>query len=103
VAVAAHLDGQPLREGIDHTDTHSVKTARDLVALAAELAAGVQLGHDDLERRPPVLRHVLHRYAAAVVGDAHRGVGAYGHVDGRTHTRQGFIDRVVDHFVDQVM
>ena len=51
LAVAPHLDDEPLRERVDDRDADAVQAAGDLVALAAELAAGVQLREDDRERR----------------------------------------------------
>ena len=47
-AVAAHLDRQPLRERVDDRDADAVQAAGDLVAAAAELAAGVQHRQHDL-------------------------------------------------------
>ena len=67
MAVSAHLDVEPLGKGVDHTHPYAVQTARDLVPFAAELAAGVQLGHDYLKSRPVELGHVLDRDAATVV------------------------------------
>ena len=51
VELAVALDGDlhPLGEGIDHRGAHAVQAAGDLVGLAAELAAGVQHGHDRLQ------------------------------------------------------
>ncbi len=51
LAVAVDLEDQPGRQGVDDRDADAVETARDLVALAAELAAGVQHGEHDLGRR----------------------------------------------------
>ena len=48
LAVAVDLDGEPLGERVDHRHADAVETAGDLVALAAELAAGVEHGEHDL-------------------------------------------------------
>ena len=53
--VAAHLGDEPLRERVDDRDADAVQAARDLVALAAELAAGVELRQDDRERGQALL------------------------------------------------
>ena len=54
VAVAADLDVQQLRQRVDDRDADAVQAAGDLVAAAvAELAAGVQDGEHDLDRRRP--------------------------------------------------
>jgi hypothetical protein len=80
-----------------------VQAARDFVSLASELATGVQLGHDDLERRLVVLRHVVNRNPATVVDDPDRTVRADGDVDGAAVAGQSFVHRVVDHLVHEVM
>ena len=51
LAVAVDLEHEPGGEGVDDRDPDAVQTAGDLVALAAELSAGVQGGQDDLGRR----------------------------------------------------
>ncbi len=51
LAVPVHLEHQPGGEGVHDRDPDAVQATRDLVPLAAELAAGVQGGQDDLGRR----------------------------------------------------
>ena len=103
-AVAVDLDVEPARERIDHRRAHAVQAARDLVALTAELPARVQHGHDDLGRGLAlVLRVVVDRHAASVVGHATAAVGEQGHVDARAVTRHRLVDGVVDDLVDQVV
>ena len=59
LAVAANLGDEPLRERVHDRDADAVQAARDLVAVAAELAAGVQLRQHDRQRgQPLVLDHV---------------------------------------------
>ena len=50
LAVALHLDVQPVGQRVDADDADAVQTARDLVGAVLELAAGVQLGHHHVER-----------------------------------------------------
>ena len=52
-----------------------MQTAGDLVPFSAELAAGVEHGHDRLERGDFCLGVDVDRNAAAVVGDADEAVG----------------------------
>ena len=49
--VALHLRDEPLGERVDDGDAHAVQAAGDLVAVAAELAAGVQLRQHDRRAR----------------------------------------------------
>ena len=104
VAVAADLDAQPLGERVDDRDADAVQAARDLVAAAvAELAAGVQHGQHDLDRRAPLLLHDRDRDAAAVVDDGDRVVGVDRDRDLGAEAGQRLVDGVVDDLVDEVV
>src|SRR5690348_5642900 len=54
--VALDPDLEPLGERVDDGDAHAVQSARHLVGVLVELAAGVQHGHRQLDAR-----HLLHR------------------------------------------
>ena len=71
VPVAADVDGQPLRAGVDNRRTDAVQAAGHLVAgvLAAELAAGVEDGVDDGDGRQAGVCLNIHGDAAAIVRD----------------------------------
>ena len=71
MAVAADIDRQPLRAGIDHGCADTVQTAGHFVAgvLAAELTACVQDGIDDGDGGQTGIGLDIHGDAAAVVGD----------------------------------
>jgi hypothetical protein len=58
-----------------------VQAAGHRVGLAVELAAGVQRGQDDLERRALLDRVQVDRDAAAVVGHPDPAVGQQGDLD----------------------
>jgi hypothetical protein len=106
VAVAPDLDIELLRERVDAGDADAVQTAGDLVVARIELAAGVQLGEDHLDRGHGLAggqRLVVHRDAAAVVDDGDRVVGVDGAVDARRVAGEGLVDRVVDDLIDQMM
>jgi hypothetical protein len=79
-----------------------VQTARDLVAVVVELAAGVQHGQHDFGRRLAALVHV-DRNAAAVVDDGDRVVDVDRDVDLIAEAGERLVDRVVDDLVDEVM
>jgi len=80
-----------------------VQAAGDLVAVAAELAAGVQLRQHHRQGRQALLGHDVDRDAGPVVGDRDRVVRMDGRLDRVGASREGFVDRVVDHLVDEVM
>ena len=104
VAVAVDLEHEPRRQRVHDRHAHAVQTARDLVAAAAELAARVQRGHHDLgRRRALVLRVLVDRDAAAVVGDAHPAVGQQRHVDPGAVAGHRLVDRVVDDLPHEVV
>src|SRR5204862_1918252 len=67
VAVAADHDGQLPRQRVDHGDADAVQATGHRVPAAAELPAGVEHGHDDLEGGPLLHRVQVDRDAAAVV------------------------------------
>ena len=80
-----------------------MQAAGDRVGLAVELAAGVQGGEDDLDRRALLDRVHVDRDAAAVVAHPHAAVGQQRHVDGVAVAGQRLVHRVVDDLVDQVV
>ena len=65
--VAVHVDNQPFGKRVDDRRAHAVKTAGDFIAPAAEFAARVQNGVNNLQRRLSGLRLNVDRNAAAIV------------------------------------
>ena len=63
---------------------------------AAELAAGVQLGHDDLDAGQTGLRLDVDGDAAALVADSDRPVGGEFDEDLGSISAEGLVDAVVD-------
>ena len=102
-AVAAHLGDEPLRERVDDGDADAVEAARDLVALAAELAAGVELGQNDGEGGEALIGHDVDRDARAPVRDGDRVVRMKPDLDPVVPARERLVDRVVDDLVDEVV
>ena len=103
-AVAVDLEVEPARQRVHDRHADAVQAAGDLVALAAELAAGVQHGEHDLGRRLAlVLGVVVDRDAAAVVDDPAAAVGEQRDVDPRRVAGHRLVDRVVDDLVDEVV
>ena len=101
--VTADLGDEPLGERIDDRDTDAVKTARDLVAVAAELAAGVELREHDRERGQALVLDHVDGDAGALVDNGDRVVGVNRDVDHVVSAGERLVDSVVDHFVDEVV
>ena len=80
-----------------------MQAARDLVAVTAELSAGVQLRQHDGERGKPLLGDEVDGDAGAAVADRDRVVGVDRHLDGVVAARESLVDRVVDRLVDEVV
>src|SRR5690606_35669642 len=103
VALAAHDGVDLLGQCVHYGDAHAVQAAGDLVAASAELAAGVQDGHDNLYGWLALGWVDIHWDAAAIVLATHAAVGLQGDIDGVAVPSQRLIDGVVDNFVDQVV
>ena len=97
----AHL--QPVRECVYHARADAVQTAGDLIAPAAELAAGVQHRIDDLERGLARLLLNVHGNAAAVVGHADALAVLNGYLDMRAEARERLVDGVIDDLIYQMV
>ena len=101
--VFVHVHFQPLGQGVDDRCADAVQAAGDLIAPAAELAARVQHGVDDLERGTARLRLNVDRNAAAVI---HNGDGVAlvdRHLNFRAVARKRFVDGVIHNFIDKVV
>ena len=103
LSVAEHLRRHVLRERIHAADAHAVQTAADLIAALVELTAGMQHRHYDLQRRAMLLRMLIDGNAASVVLDDDAVVLAHRHLDVRAEPRKGFVDTIVNGFVNQVV
>ena len=103
LAVAPHLGDEALGERVHDGDADAVEAAGDLVAVAAELAAGVELREDDRERGLALALDDVDRDARAPVGDGHRVVGVEDDLDPLVPAREGLVDGVVDDLVDEVV
>ena len=90
--VACHLDGQVVRQRVDHRHADAVQAAGGGIGLLRELGAGVQRGEDHLQRRLRfVLRVRVDRDSAAVVADHDTVAGLQLDLDARGVAGDGFI------------
>src|SRR4051794_15604962 len=104
VAVTVDLEVEAARQRVHHRHVHAVEPAGDLVALAAELAAGVEHGQHDLGGGLVlVVGVVVDGDATTVVVDPAAAVGEQRHHDAGRVAGHRLVDRVVDHLVHQVM
>ena len=104
-AVAPNPQLEPFRQPVDHGNAHAVQPAGNLVGILIELAARMQLGHDDLGRGTLQLVVVLdvRRNSAPVVDHRDRIVGVYDYLDVVAIPGERFVDGVVQHFEYHVM
>ena len=105
LAAAPDLCDEPLGQRVHDGHADAVQPAGDLVrrVLAAELAAGVQLRQHNRERGHPLVGHRVDRDAGAVVADGDGVVRMERYLDLVVAAREGLVDAVVDHLVDEVM
>src|SRR5690606_37745001 len=89
-------------QGVHHGDTDTVQTAGDGVGIGVELAAGVELGEDDLDSGDAGGVHT-DGDTATVVDDLDTAVGEEGDLHLRCVSGHGLVDGVVDDLPDQVV
>ena len=92
-----------VRKGIDTGDTHTVETSGNLIILLAELAAGMKHGHDNLEGVTMLLGVHSDRDSTSVVPHLDGVVMKDRNIYAVAEACHGFIDGVVNHFVNQMM
>jgi len=96
-----HLD--ELGQSVHDAETDPVQASRNTVGLVVELAAGVQLRHDDLQRRLPVLLERIDGDPSSVILHGDDRILADGDFDVLAEPDHRLVDRVVDDFVDEMM
>ena len=102
-AVLVYLHRQPLAQSVHHAGAHAVEAAGDLIASAAELAAGVQHGEHHLQGGPARLGLDIHGNTAAVVGNGDGVTLVDGHGNVRAVAGQRLVDGVVHDLIYQVV
>ena len=103
LAFAVDLCAEMVGEGVHAGDADAVQTAGNLVAVFAELTAGVEHREDHLEGGAFLLFVHARRDAAAVIFDGDGIVFVDGNQDVVAETGEGFVDGVVHDFIDEVM
>ena len=108
-AALEDIQGELLRQRVDHADADAVQAAGNLVAVVVELAARVQHGHDHFGSRHVAAELLAHLTvlaggdATAVVGHGDRAVGVDRHRNVVGVACQRFVDGVVDDFEHHVV
>ena len=102
-AVPANFGPQVGAQGVDTRHADPVQSPRYLVGVFIELAPGVQYGHDHFQGRTLFLGVQIGWNTPSVVLDPDAVAFQDTDLDQVAMTGQGFIDRVIDDFVDQVM
>ncbi len=103
VPAAADFHLAPFGEEIDHGYAHAVQTAGRLIGAFAEFAAELEHRHHALQRGDAQIGVDFDRNAAAVIFDRARAVVVDRDRDLLGVAGHGLVDRIVDHFVYQVV
>ena len=103
VPLPADFHLAPFGKKVDDRHADAVQTARGLIRPLRELATEFQHRHHALQRGETQVLMILDRDTATVVLDRHRAVGVDRHADVLGVAGHGLVDRVVDHFVHQVV
>ena len=93
---AVDLDVEAGGEGVDDGGADAVEASGGRVGAAAELAARVELGVDDLDAGQALAGDDVNGDAAPVVCDGGGVVGVQAHVDGVAVSLEGLVDGVVN-------
>ena len=104
LAIARHLDDQLVGQRIHHRDADAVQAARRRIDLAVELAAGMQRGEDDFERRLVLeLGMRVDGNAAAIVAHQHAVAAQHLEIDRVGVARDRLVHGVVEHLGHEMM
>src|SRR5216683_2167947 len=102
-SVARNFELEPVGERVDYGDADAVQTAGDFVGFAVEFSTGVQNGEDNFCGRTLFRGVHVDRNAAAVVDHRDGIIGVYGDIDFVGVAGHGFVDRIVDHFPNEMV
>ena len=102
--LACDFDLNALREGVDDGDADPVQTARRLVGLVRELAAGVEHSQHHLQSGLVFIFGVrIDGNAAAIIGDGDIALRVNHDLDPVRPAGNGLVHRVVEDFREQVV
>ena len=101
--IAEDIEVEMFAQCVDARDSDAVKTARNLIRIVVEFAAGMQNSHDDFGRRNAFFLMDFGWDTAPIV--AHRDAVIFVDIDDDFVTKpsQRLVDSIVDDFVDELM
>ena len=102
-AVTPDLEFKPFGKCVDNRDTDSMESARNLVSVRSELAAGVERGHDHLGGGSTFLLEDTNWNSTTVVDNGDTVVGMKRHRYAVSKARHDLVDTVVDDLIDHVV
>ena len=103
LALTAHGDFHPLTQSIDDGDTNAMQASRNLVTTGSEFATGMQHRQNGFKGTFPSAGVHIGGNPPAVVTDGHRAVLTQHHQNSVAMAREGLIDRVIHHLINQVV
>ncbi len=103
LAVAHHLDLEPVGEGVHALGSDPVETARVLVGALAELSSCVEVGQNEFECGDLELGVDVDWDPSAVVPQGAGTVHMQRHIDACTVPGEVFVDGVVEHLKHTVV
>src|SRR5690606_4478213 len=103
LAIAPDGEVEAARQRVDDGNADAVQTARHLVGILVEFAAGMKLGHDHFGGGNPLFPVHGGRDTATVIGDGDRTVGVEIDLNVSRVTGKRLVDRIVDDLIDHVV
>ena len=101
--VSIYIGFEPFAEGIYDADPYPVQSAGHFVTVAIELSTGVQRRQYHLQSAFLCLFMLFYRYSSAVILNCTTAVGLYVHSYAVAESGQRFINRVIQHLIDQMV
>ena len=103
LAAEPYLRNKLSAERVDNRKADAVQTSGDLIAAAAEFAAGMEHGKRNLERGFARLRVDVNGDTASVIYNGNGVIVMDGHIDMRAIACHRFVDSIIHYFVNEVM
>ena len=103
IALALHSNFDPIGQGIDHRNSHTMQAARKLVVVGAKLTAGMQFGHDNFDTTLPIFWVNIDWHTAAIVFNRQRTILIDNNTDFIGMSSQRLIHCIINDFLCQMV